>query len=335
MSSHCQSLAAALSALKRRRRGFTLVELLVAIAIIGMLVALLLPAVQAARESARRTQCMNNLKQLGIAMQLFHDARGHFPSAYESGGGDTSIMGEPDPQTRDRGPGWAWGVQLLPYAEEQSLYEQFNLKLPCWHADNAGPASRQLSMFLCPSATNSEEPFNVRNGSAEVLARFGRSCYVANVGQEEPWGRTLDEYQGVVDGPLYRNSRTSAKNITDGLSYTVFLGEHHPVLSSKTWVGVVSGAMVCPTPEFAHSACDYAATLVQVHSGPAATEMPPSIHPPNSPLCHVCQMYAEHPGGCNVLMGDGSVRFIDEMIAQRTWAALSSCAKDEVVDGNF
>jgi len=321
------------------RRGFTLVELLVAIAIIGMLVALLLPAVQAAREAARRTQCTNNLKQLGIAMQLFHDARKHFPSAYESVGG--SEMGEPDPQTRDRGPGWAWGMQLLPYAEEQPLYEQFNRKLPCWHPDNAEPARTQLAMFLCPSATNSEEPFNVKNEAAETLARFGHSCYVANVGQDEPWGQTLDDYQGVVDGPLYRNSRTSAKNITDGLSYTVFLGEHHPVLSSKTWVGVVPGAMVCPTVEFAHSACDFAATLVQVHSGPASSEMipgspdPPAIHPPNSPLCHVCQMYAEHPGGCNVLMGDGSVRFIDEMIPQRVWAALSSAAKDEVIDGDF
>ncbi len=313
-------------------RGFTLVELLVAIAIIGLLVAILLPAVQAARESARRTQCMNNLKQLGVAMQLFHDARTHFPSAYESTGVDSS---EPDPQTRDRGPGWAWGFQLLPFTEEQPLYDQFQLKLSCWHPENSQPAQTQLAVFLCPSATNSEEPFHVRNASAQSLARFARSCYVANVGQEEPWGSTRDEYQGLVDGPLYRNSRTRAKDVTDGLSYTVFLGEHHPVLSSKTWVGVVPGAMVCPTVEFAHSACDFAATLVQVHSGPSSSEMPPSIHPPNSPLCHVCQMYSEHPGGCNVLMGDGSVRFIDEMIPQLLWAALSSCKKGEVIDGAF
>ena len=105
------------------------------------------------------------------------------------------------------------------------------------------------------------------------------------------------------------------------------------MLSSKTWVGVVPGANVCPTIEFAFSACDYAATLVQVHSGPAATEIPPAIHPPNSPLCHVCQMYAEHPGGANVLLGDGSVQFVDEMIDQLVWAAMSSCAKGEIFDG--
>ena len=93
--------------------------------------------------------------------------------------------------------------------------------------------------------------------------------------------------------------------------------------------------MVCPKPEFAFAACDFAATLVNVHSGPAASEMPPAIHPPNSPLCHVCQMYAEHPGGCNVMLGDGSVRFIDEMINQLTWAALSSRAMGDPVEGEW
>jgi prepilin-type N-terminal cleavage/methylation domain-containing protein/prepilin-type processing-associated H-X9-DG protein len=312
-----------------RSAGFTLVELLVAIAIIGMLVALLLPAVQAAREAARRTQCLNNLKQLGTAFQMFHDTRKHFPSAYES------TNGEPNPQTRDRGPGWAWGTQLLPFLEEQSLYEQFNLKLACWHPDNALPAQTQLSLFLCPSASEAEETFPVKNSNADPLAHFARSCYVASVGQEEPWGRTLDDYRNVVDGAIFRNSRTQSKDVTDGLSHTVFLGEHHPVLSSKTWVGVVPGAMVCPTLRFAHSACDFAATLVQVHSGPASTEIPPAIHPPNSPLCHVCQMYAEHPGGCNVLMGDGSARFIDEMIPQTLWAALASIQKEEMIDVEF
>ena len=313
--------------------GFTLVELLVSIAIIGLLVALLLPAVQAAREAARRTQCSNNLKQLGIGFQLFHDVRRHYPSAYEStGDGDTE---PPDAQTRDRGPGWAWGMQLLPFLEEQPLCDLFNKKLPCWHPDNAEPAQTRLAVFLCPSASEAEDSFDVKNADADTLARFARSCYVASVGQEEPWGQTLDDYSKVVDGPLYRNSRTSAKDITDGTSHTVFLGEHHPVLSSKTWVGVVPGAMVCPTVEFAHSACDFAATLVQVHSGPASTEIPPSIHPPNSPLCHVCQMYAEHPGGCNVLMGDGSVRFVDEMIPQILWAALSSCQKGEIIGEDF
>ncbi|MGE0694986.1 MAG: DUF1559 domain-containing protein [Pirellulales bacterium] len=315
------------------RVGFTLVELLVVIAIIGMLAAILLPAVQNAREAARRSQCSNNLKQLGTALHLFHDARGYFPSAYESKPGP--LFDPPDPLTRDRGPGWGWGAQLLEYLEEQSLSGLLARDLPCWHAGNAEYVKQQLSVFLCPSATGSEQPFDVMGESNQVLAKFGRSCYVANVGQEEPWGFTLDDFKSIVDGPLYRNSRTRAKDVTDGLSHTVFLGEHHPVLSSKTWVGVVPGASVCPTEQFAFSACDRAATLVQVHSGPASGEVPPAIHPPNSPLCHVCQMYSEHVGGCNVMLGDGSVRFIDEMINQLVWAALSSRAKGETIDGDY
>ena len=311
--------------------GFTLIELLVVIGIIGILVAILLPAVQAAREAARRAECTNHLKQLGLALHHYHDTLGSFPSAYISQTGGGGVHGEPDPETRDAGPGWAWGTLLLPYLELQNQYDAFELGLPCWAPENALAAQAVLGVFLCPSASGDREPFEVVDDEGTVLATFGPSHYVANVGQEEPWGETLDDYTGLVDGPLYRNSRTRAADVTDGLSNTIFLGEHHPVLSSKTWVGVVPGAAVCPTERFAFSECDSAATLVQVHSGPSASEDPPAIHPPNSPLCHVCQMYAEHPGGCNVMLGDGSVRFISEFINQLTWAALSSRAKGDLV----
>jgi prepilin-type N-terminal cleavage/methylation domain-containing protein/prepilin-type processing-associated H-X9-DG protein len=317
---------------RRPLHGFTLVELLVVIAIIGVLVAVLLPAVQQSREAARRASCSNNLRQLGVAFHNFHDTQGQFPPAYESMPG---AFGPPDPTTRDAGPGWAWGMLLLPYLEHQPLFELFDRRLPCWHAANAEFATTPVATFLCPSATNTDGPFEVIDATGATLATFARSCYVASVGQEEPWGFTVDDYKDIVDGPLYRNARTRTKDVTDGLSNTVFLGEHHPVLSSKTWVGVVPGASVCPTDAFAFSTCDHAATLVQVHSGPASDEVPPVIHPPNSPLCHVCQMYAEHPGGCNVLLGDGSVRFIDEFINQLVWAALASRAKGEITEGNY
>ncbi len=317
----------------RRIHGFTLVELLVVIAIIGILVALLLPAIQMARESARRTQCTNNLKQIGLALHNYHDTHKVFPPSYVIQPGGGGINGTPDPATRDAGPGWAWGTLLLPFMEQNSLYDSFDLSRPCWDPVNATPARTPLSMFLCPSATGStKEPFNVVSGSSQTLATFARSCYVANAGQEEPWLHAVDSYEGIADGPFYRNARTPVADVIDGLSNTVFVGEHHPALSDKTWVGVVPGAIVCPKPQFAFGTCEPAGVLVNCHSGPCSYVSPPTIHPPNSWLCAPCQMFAEHPGGCNVLLGDGSVRFISESIHQPTWAALSSMAKGDVVD---
>ena len=113
----------------------------------------------------------------------------------------------------------------------------------------------------------------------------------------------------------------------------MFLGEGSPVLSYKTWVGVVPGAITCPTPQFAFASCDVAATMVQTHSGPdpLPQENPPIIHQPNSRYCKVCQMYCNHPNGCNVLMGDGSVRFATMYINTYTWHALATRAGGEVI----
>ncbi|MBU4272382.1 MAG: DUF1559 domain-containing protein [Planctomycetes bacterium] len=315
--------------------GFTLVELLVVITIIGILIALLLPAVQAARESARRAQCINNLRQIGLAFHHYHDALEVFPPSYVIQPGGGGLNGSPHSSTRDAGPGWAWGALLLPYLEQEPLYQSFDLSRPCWDAANARPVRTPLAVFLCPSATGTDEPVEVLSEGGQPLATFSRSCYVVNAGREEPWIYSVDDWGGIADGPIYRNSRTRASTVTDGLSHTVFAGEHHPALSDKTWVGVVPGAAVCPKPEFAFSGCDRAATLVNVHSGPCHHDDPPAIHAPNSPMCAVCQMYAEHPGGCNVLLGDGSVHFISETINHLTWAAMSSMNKGEIVEESF
>jgi len=315
----------------RKKRGFTLVELLVVIAILGMLVSLLLPAVQAAREAAGRTQVQNNLNQLGIGLHQHHDGRGHLPAAYVS---DADAVGA-DPQTLDGPAGWAWGALILPYLEEQSLYDRLQLERACWDAANAELVTTRLAMFLNPLAPDDLQPMEVKGRGGESLARFGKSHFVANVGHDEPWGYTERDHSSIANGPFYRNSRVRFADVTDGLAKTVFLGEHS-VVSDKTWVGVVPGASVCPTDpgRFPFSTCDEAATLVLAHSGPAPGEVD-VIHPPNFPTCHVCQMYSPYDAGAYVLLGDSSVRLILGTIHVDVWAGLCSIDGEEVFGDEF
>jgi prepilin-type N-terminal cleavage/methylation domain-containing protein/prepilin-type processing-associated H-X9-DG protein len=318
----------------QRKKGFTLVELLVVIAIIGILVGLLLPAVQSAREAARRMSCQSNMRQLGLALFNYESAFRTFPPAYNA----ETRHPMRDPITFDGPNGFAWGALILPQLEQLPVYNRLVFTEPCWTFFQGDAIQARIPTFLCPSASESDGPIRVRNEAGTELAVFGRATYVANAGQDEPWGYSIEDASTVADGPMFRNSRIRTRDVTDGLSNTVFLGEHASVLSDKTWVGVVPGAVVCANNprKFPITECDGAATLVNVHSGPAPDEIDPitgfaPIHPPNSPLAHVCQMYSEHGSGANISFGDGSVRFISAHIHQPTWAALSSRNKGDLI----
>lgn len=303
---------------KTHRRGFTLVELLVVIAIIGVLVSLLLPAVQAARMAARRMQSQNNLKQMGLAMHNHHDVLNKLPAGYQSG-----YANQPVPIV-DEAPGWAWPVSLLPYMEQSNVYDRLNLNVSCWDASNEAAVRSPIPTFICPGAPNQEAIMNVKTESGSNLAVFGRSHYLANNGQDETWVYELADYSKINGiGPFYRNSKVRFAEVTDGLSNTVFVGEHTS-MSDKTWVGVIPGAATCPLDplKFPFAECEDAATLVLCHSGPTAEEAD-VIYPPSLRMSRVCTMYAPWPGG-HVLLGDGSVRFVASSINTLTWAALSS-----------
>ncbi|MEE2639928.1 MAG: DUF1559 domain-containing protein [Planctomycetota bacterium] len=349
--------------------GFTLVELLVVIAIIGILVALLLPAVQSAREAARRTQCVNNLKQIGLALHNYHDTLKRFPSGYDSyrtSDGDGPGWAEIDSRTWDAAPGWGWASKLLAFAEQENLSDQVRFDLSIWHPVNRESVQQTLPLFLCPSSAIKTDPFVVMDETRQPLLRYGepitlaRSHYVASHGQESCWGEcgsaktgtiftniytgttTTVEINGdagvVADGPFFRNSTTRFANILDGTSNTIFVGEHGSRLSEKTWVGVVPGAYTHPGFVSPENGPDAAATLTLVHAGPSGGELDitgfPIIHPVNFPTYHVGQMFSEHPTGGNVLLGDGSVQFLSENIDLILFAELSSMAESESIDWN-
>src|SRR5271157_3921015 len=172
----------------RTAKGFTLIELLVVIAIIGVLIALLLPAVQSAREAARRAQCTNNLKQMGLAIHNYHDAQGQFPCAYltvESLMVPPNPMAPPNPVPNlancdDMGPGWAWGSLLLPFMEQAPLANSLNYNLPCWFPDVTTGVRTTIAVYLCPSVSVPEDPFNVLDANGNTLATFARSNYTAS-----------------------------------------------------------------------------------------------------------------------------------------------------------
>ncbi|QDV76038.1 DUF1559 domain-containing protein [Botrimarina mediterranea] len=223
--------------LAARRTAFTLVELLVVIAIIGVLVALLLPAVQAAREAARRTQCNSQLKQIGLAIQSYHDANGQFPT------GRTS--------TDEFGVSWAYAI--LPQIEEQSLYDAFDPSQPVHSEANATAMRTPIAVYACPSrgpATADRDFDNNEQGAGangEPRGVAVRGDYAANAGLEEDTGMEDSDYlEGEVDfrsghvdwslsGPIFSNSKIESRNVTDGMSKTLAVGEKFIPQTEGDW----------------------------------------------------------------------------------------------------
>jgi prepilin-type N-terminal cleavage/methylation domain-containing protein/prepilin-type processing-associated H-X9-DG protein len=200
------------------RRAFTLVELLVVIAIIGILVALLLPAIQAAREAARRSQCINNLKQIGIAIQMHHDATGRFPMGRD-GNGSKSV---------------AWGHFLLPYLEEDAVHAAYDKDFRVDAPQNARAMRTPIEVYACPSRRAAAADRNFDNDDAPplVLGAATLGDYAGNAGDEADQGMegndfTVSSVDKTKAGPIFSGSRFSARHIIDGLSSTLAVGERH------------------------------------------------------------------------------------------------------------
>lgn len=287
-------------------RAFTMFELLVCTAIIAILASILLPAVQMTREMARRTQCTNNLFQLGTALANYHDAHRTFPPGY------VSALG---PAGEELGPGWAWGAMLLPMLEQGELYQQLRFNEPSdsnWNADFAG---KSLEVFICPSSNY---------GGFNYVACFGR-------------GDMLKSPES-GDGVFFRNSRVRQRDIDDG-GMTILLGERGGLFSIN-YVGYAEWASVIEsmTPGLSSPRPRRPGAPPPINLDPSRvlghTGFPDdaTFHPPNARINCDAGFGSMHAGGgANFVFVDGSVRFIANHVNPHVFAALATRAGGEMV----
>ena len=311
----------------RRADGFTLIELLVVIAIIGVLVALLLPAVQASREAARRAQCHNNLKQIGLALHNYHGRHGLLPPGY------VSIY---DPMARvERGPGWGWATKLLPDLEQQPLYDRIHFEAPLQARDFTTIRSTHLSLFLCPS-DDMPRTWTASSGATwiyggHVYSAENPICDVAGSNYVGVFGIGEPGVDG--DGVFFRDSAVGFRDITDGLSHTAAVGERSTRLNAgrgqATWVGAVPGAQLwsCAPDPFDPDAgtCRHedGSGMILGHTGEGFG--------PGDPMGDVNQFLSQHGHGASFLFCDGHVRFLKQSMDYRVYKALSTRAGGEVI----
>ncbi len=312
----------------KRQRGFTLVELLVVIAIIGILIALLLPAVQAAREAARRINCTNNLKQVGLALHIHHDSLRHLPSGWVS---NTGVNGP---------TGWGWAAAILPHMEqaafaEETIDQEQVISYSTATISNLAALKTSFNAFRCPSDKG-------REASTIAGMEVGTNNYVGVHGgypstSTYPAGTTLLSLLNSStpqngNGTFYHNSRKSFRDMRDGTSNTLVVGERavkivpttpagaNPAEYYSTWVG---------NPSAAASDAPYG----------AARCVGAAITAPNSedeiPYDYQQGFGSPHPGGSQFLLGDGAVRLVNDDVDRLIYQQICTVNGGEQVSHFF
>jgi len=295
----------------RRPHGFTLIELLVVIAIIAILIALLVPAVQKVREAAARTQCINNVKQLGLGLHAYHDTNKSLPAgAYTA---TTAV-----PATT---PGTTWMVRVLPYVEQTAVYNQYNQTLPYNNAANLPVGNFLVPIYQCPSGSQqlSGNGSEVANGQTNysthyygnmgptVSAVLGGTTYTyttSNVGTNSA---------ASIHGPLGVNTKVRLTDIVDGTSNTILVGE----------ISVNQIAPLYPNNGY-RSWC-----RGQNGGAGASKNVSYKINDPaggynGSNNFNDMAFASNHTGGCTILLGDGSGRFVSDSVDLNVLKAMAS-----------
>jgi prepilin-type N-terminal cleavage/methylation domain-containing protein len=313
------------------RRGFTLIELLVVIAIIGVLVALLLPAVQAAREAARRAQCSNNLKQIGLGLHNYVQVNTKLPYG-------TGICCTP--------AGGNWSTFILPYAEQSTLYNALNQYVGYNTAQNTSVVQTVISMFVCPSDPAAGAPIMARFSTHDASPALGLwypasmgptqmdACYYCPNPNASPSNyccqgsnfgtnanTALNIPAGTFAGMFGRTTHAVGfEEVTDGLSTTFMAGETLP--AECTFLGVFS-------QNFPLSATIIPVNTFWTQAVPALSGQGASTY-----YAKACGYKSKHPGGVNMLMGDASTRFIKQSISYYVWNVVGTRAGNEIVSSD-
>ena len=302
--------------LRRDARGFTLIELLVVIAIIAVLIALLLPSVQAAREAARRAECVNNLKQIGLALHNYHQAHDTFAIGY---------VAWPNADTNVTSPGWGWASAILPFLEQPALYAAANIALTIEDPANSTVVLTPLAAYTCPTDRLSGR-FTLTDVNNNPITDAQTNSYAGSFGRDVNIAKSPTGGNGV----FLRNLAFGVRDITDGTSQTILVGERGAILTRTPWPGDVNGGICRITPGSpslsTRTKTAPVETLARADTGGGTGSTNLFFDPDD--------FFSPHPAGINFLMADGHVLFIKSSIGANAYGGLCSRNGGEIVSAD-